>query len=177
MGGTVSGEEVLRRARSNTHIIIFHVSIGRSASLKDQSNFSSATGSSVGSWYGDRYSCARPPAAVIRFFGSKTSIFSSRSMATGSASASAPGIAVRVEKMPGVSPSGSAFVKRFLSGCRSRLGNDCTNLNVYRGRKRPRRRRKTGVGDSARTFSLQMVWSTSSGGLPKSSVMMENWLT
>lgn len=32
------------------YIIIFHVSTGRSASLNDQSNFSSATGSSVGSW-------------------------------------------------------------------------------------------------------------------------------
>lgn len=27
------------------------------------------------------------------------------------------------------------------------------------------------------TFSLQMVWMTSSGGVPRSSVMMENWLT
>jgi hypothetical protein len=39
-----------------SHIMIFQVSTGRSASLKDQSNFSSATGSSVGSWYGARYS-------------------------------------------------------------------------------------------------------------------------
>ena len=31
------------------YIIIFHVSTGRSASLNDQSNFSSAAGSSVGS--------------------------------------------------------------------------------------------------------------------------------
>lgn len=37
-----------------TYIIIFQVSTGRSASLKLQSNFSSATGSSVGSWYGAR---------------------------------------------------------------------------------------------------------------------------
>jgi hypothetical protein len=28
-----------------------------------------------------------------------------------------------------------------------------------------------------RTFSLQMVWMTSSGGVPRSSVMIENWLT
>jgi hypothetical protein len=28
-----------------------------------------------------------------------------------------------------------------------------------------------------RTFSLQMVWMTSSGGVPSSSVMIENWLT
>lgn len=32
------------------YIIIFHVSTGKSASLNDQSNLSSATGSSVGSW-------------------------------------------------------------------------------------------------------------------------------
>lgn len=36
----------------------FHVSTGKSASLNDQSNGSGATGSSVGSWYGARYSCA-----------------------------------------------------------------------------------------------------------------------
>lgn len=36
--------------RKDTHIMIFHVSTGRSASLNDQSNFSSALGSSVGSW-------------------------------------------------------------------------------------------------------------------------------
>lgn len=41
---------IFRRA----HIIIFQVSTGRSASLKLQSNFSFATGSSVGSWYGVR---------------------------------------------------------------------------------------------------------------------------
>lgn len=35
---------------NGAHIIIFHVSTGKSASLKLQSNFSSATGSSVGSW-------------------------------------------------------------------------------------------------------------------------------
>ena len=32
------------------YIMIFQVSTGKSASLNDQSNFSSATGSSVGSW-------------------------------------------------------------------------------------------------------------------------------
>jgi hypothetical protein len=39
-----------RSPRALTYIMIFQVSTGRSASLKDQSNFSSATGSSVGSW-------------------------------------------------------------------------------------------------------------------------------
>jgi hypothetical protein len=39
-----------RSLRALTYIMIFQVSTGRSASLKDQSNFSSATGSSVGSW-------------------------------------------------------------------------------------------------------------------------------
>ena len=37
-------------ARERPYIMIFQVSTGRSASLKDQSNFSSDTGSSVGSW-------------------------------------------------------------------------------------------------------------------------------
>ena len=71
-----------RDSHMYTHIMIFHVSTGRSASLKDQSNFSSATGSSVGSWYGDKYSCARPAPAFIRFRGSKTSICSRRSTAS-----------------------------------------------------------------------------------------------
>jgi hypothetical protein len=31
--------------------------------------------------------------------------------------------------------------------------------------------------DRSLTFSLAMVWMTSSGGVPSSSVMMENWLT
>lgn len=30
---------------------------------------------------------------------------------------------------------------------------------------------------NARTFSLQMVWITSSGGVPSNSVMIENWFT
>jgi hypothetical protein len=68
---------------SCTHIMIFQVSTGRSASLKDQSNFSSATGSSEGSWYGARYGCARACSARTRFLGSNTSIFSRRSMAAG----------------------------------------------------------------------------------------------
>lgn len=38
------------RPRISLYIMTFHVSTGRSASLKLQSNFSSATGSSVGSW-------------------------------------------------------------------------------------------------------------------------------
>lgn len=52
-----------------THIMIFHVSTGKSASLKDQSNFSSATGSSVSSWYGARYGAASAASALIRSFG------------------------------------------------------------------------------------------------------------
>lgn len=67
--------------RSSPYIMIFHVSTGRSASLNDQSNFSSATGSSLGSWYGARYSCAKPSPARTRILGSKTSIFSRRSIA------------------------------------------------------------------------------------------------
>ena len=61
--------------------MIFQVSTGRSASLNDQSNFSSALGSSVGSWYGARYGWASASSALTRFLGSKTSMFSSRSMA------------------------------------------------------------------------------------------------
>jgi hypothetical protein len=67
--------------RISLYIITFHVSTGRSASLKLQSNFSTATGSSVGSWYGETYSCASDCVASIRFRGSKTSIFSRRSIA------------------------------------------------------------------------------------------------
>jgi hypothetical protein len=66
---------------TSTYIIIFQVSTGKSASLKDQSNFVSATGSSVGSWYGATYSWARASPAGIRFRGSKTSIRSRRSTA------------------------------------------------------------------------------------------------
>lgn len=32
-------------------------------------------------------------------------------------------------------------------------------------------------GKKQRTFSLQIVWMTSSGGVPSNSVMMENWFT
>jgi hypothetical protein len=46
----VSGRVLQKLEFQETHIMIFQVSTGRSASLKDQSNFSSATGSSVGSW-------------------------------------------------------------------------------------------------------------------------------
>jgi hypothetical protein len=46
----VSGRVLQDLGLHDTHIMIFHVSTGKSASLKDQSNFSSATGSSVGSW-------------------------------------------------------------------------------------------------------------------------------
>lgn len=55
LGVPVIGERWSEDFWVGTHIMIFHVSTGRSASLKDQSNFSSATGSSVGSWYGARY--------------------------------------------------------------------------------------------------------------------------
>lgn len=61
--------------------MIFQVSTGRSASLKDQSNFSSATGSSVGSWYGERYGSASASPARTRFRGSKTNMRSRSSMA------------------------------------------------------------------------------------------------
>jgi hypothetical protein len=37
--------------------------LGSSASLKDQSNFSVATGSSIGSWYGAMYGCFKPCSA------------------------------------------------------------------------------------------------------------------
>ena len=70
--------------RISLYIMTFHVSTGKSASLKLQSNFSSATGSSVGSWYGATYSCSRVCVASIRFLGSKTSIFSKRSSALAS---------------------------------------------------------------------------------------------
>lgn len=88
-----------RAAAATTHTR--HVSTGRSASLKLQSKAWSATGSSVGSWYGARYSWLRASAAVIRFFGSNTSIFSKRSSA-----------------------SGSAFLNLWLKGTRSRFGRD-----------------------------------------------------
>ena len=82
-------EEQKKKSKDwKTYIIIFQVSTGKSASLKDQSNFSFATGSSVGSWYGARYSWARPFAALMRCFGSNTSIFSSRSTAINKLSAS-----------------------------------------------------------------------------------------
>src|SRR5271170_3080033 len=60
----------------------FHVSTGRSASLKDQSNFSAASGSSVGSWYGARYSCSRDCFASILDRGLNTNILSNKSIAT-----------------------------------------------------------------------------------------------
>jgi hypothetical protein len=53
-GILVSGRVLQELGFQETHIMIFQVSTGKSASLKDQSNFSSATGSSVGSWYGAR---------------------------------------------------------------------------------------------------------------------------
>lgn len=66
---------------SCSYIMIFQESTGRSASLNDQSNFSSASGSSVGSWYGERYSCKSADLALTRVLGSKTSMFSRRSIA------------------------------------------------------------------------------------------------
>lgn len=45
----VSTGPLKKETTGKTYIMIFHVSTGRSASLKLQSNFSSATGSSVGS--------------------------------------------------------------------------------------------------------------------------------
>lgn len=126
-------QQCLNLPRMSEYIITFQVSTGRSASLNDQSNTSAATGSSVGSWYGARYSCASPSVAEIRVRGSKTSIFSSRS-----------------------SDSGSALGNFVANGTFSRLGRLWTNRRV---------------------FSLAMVWITSSGGVPRSSVMIENWLT
>lgn len=111
---------------SKTYIMIFHVSTGRSASLKLQSNFSWAMGSSLGSWYGARYSCARASVAVIRFLGSNTSMRSSRSIATtAKVSIFHSGL-----QRYGCIPVGSAFLNLFLSGCLSRLGSDLTNLKV-----------------------------------------------
>lgn len=81
-GQHLSAKCLIHTTASKTYIMIFHVSTGRSASLKLQSNFSWAMGSSLGSWYGARYSCARASVAVIRFLGSNTSMRSSRSIAT-----------------------------------------------------------------------------------------------
>ena len=75
------GSEERGEGRRVAYIMTFHVSTGRSASLKDQSNFSSASGSSVGSWYGARYSCASAWPALTRFRGSKTSMSSRSAMA------------------------------------------------------------------------------------------------
>ncbi|KAJ1938896.1 hypothetical protein EC988_007455, partial [Linderina pennispora] len=54
------------------------------------------------------------------------------------------------------SACGSMVRNRSLNGTGSRCGSDCTNRSV---------------------FSLPMVWMTSSGGVPSSSVMIENWWT
>lgn len=70
-------------------------------------------------------------------------------------------------------PRGSAFLNLLLNGCRSRFGNDWTKRRVWEGCQPP-----PGSPDvESITFSLPMVCITSSGGVPKSSVMMENWLT
>lgn len=59
---------------------------------------------------------------------------------------------------------------------RSRLGRDWTNRNVCEQEKSQFCHMES--HDEGRlTFSLQMVWMTSSGGVPNNSVMMENWLT
>lgn len=160
-----------------TNIIIFHVSTGRSASLKLQSNFSSAMGSSVGSWYGVRYSWANASVAVIRFLGSNTSILSNRSIAAHS---------VRLKLcreshahfLFSHIPDGSAFLNLFLRGCRSRLGSDLTNRRVCHVFARISIfHNKDGMSSSRHTFSLAIVLITSSGGVPNNSVMMENWFT
>ena len=111
--------------------MIFQVSIGRSASLNDQSNFCSAIGSSVGSWYGDRYSCASASPAFTRARGSKTSIFSSRSTATSVSNRSNELIMLESNQVLNDDiPAGSAFLNLFARGCRSRFGNDWTKRRV-----------------------------------------------
>lgn len=78
------------------------------------------------------------------------------------------------ELQRGSLPHGSAFLNLSFKGCLSRFGKDWTNLSVYiLGQ--PTARLKV-INDSL-TFSLAMVWITSSGGVPSSSVMIENWLT
>jgi len=72
---------VFDKPRISEYIMTFQVSTGRSASLKLQSNTSEAAGSSVGSWYGARYSWDRASVAEIRVLGSNTNIFSRRSRA------------------------------------------------------------------------------------------------
>lgn len=52
------------------------------------------------------------------------------------------------------------------------MGKLWTNLSVWRGVKK----REYG-GREGRTFSLAMVSMTSSGGVPRSSVIIENWFT
>lgn len=114
-----------------SYIIIFHVSTGRSASLKLQSNFSSATGSSVGSWYGARYSWASASAAVILFVGSNTSIRSRRSTASRRRKKD---VLVYGDLFTSIntenSPAGSAFLNFASKGCRSLFGSDLTNRKV-----------------------------------------------
>ena len=53
-------------------------------------------------------------------------------------------------------PSSFVLGKRSRNDTRSRFGSDCTKRSV---------------------FSLQIVLITSSGGVPRSSVMIENWFT
>jgi len=106
-----------------SYIMIFHVSTGSSASLNDQSNFSSATGSSVGSWYGERYSCANASAAFTLFLGSKTNISSKRSIAIKDQQETICGLRGNI-------PNGSAFRNLSFNGCLSRFGSDWTNLKV-----------------------------------------------
>lgn len=108
----------------SSYIMIFQVSTGRSASLNDQSNFSSATGSSVGSWYGARYSWASASPALIRFLGSKTSIRSSKSIAK------TRQFQMWQDRRKEGIPAGSAFLNLAASGWRSRFGRDCTNRRV-----------------------------------------------
>ncbi len=133
--------------RISAYIITFHESTGRSASLKLQSNFSAAMGSSVGSWYGETYSWARHSVALIRLRGSKTSIFSSRSSAL------------------------SSLHRNFsLNGTRWRLGRLCTKRSVFsQTTDQQESGGKALALEIPRTFSLQMVSITSSGGVPSNS--------
>lgn len=67
-------------------------------------------------------------------------------------------------------PAGSAFLNLLLKGRRSRFGNDCTKRNVYKTLGKPPMHTQW----EFLTFSLQIVWITSSGGVPNNSVIIEN---
>ena len=65
-------------------------------------------------------------------------------------------------------PRGSAFLNLFVKGCLSRFGRDCTNRRVYPSWSVT----SLSAGVDRLTFSLPMVWMTSSGGVPRSSVIL-----